>query len=305
MRQSIRDEELVKSVSLKRFLKQQFPPREPVLKGLLCRQDLAMIYGPRGVGKTFVAFEIAYAVASGGAFGPWKAPKARKVLLLDGEMAGRPLQRRAERIHKAERSLSSLKNLFIVTPDMNRGALPMLDTEAGQAGIEEAMPKDVALIVVDNLSCWTGSAADDATAWEVVSRWARRQRSEGRVVIFMHHANKLGAQRGSSRKEDLLDVVLKLSVPKGHAIESGTKFEVRFEKARELTGKRVRPRLAELQVSKSNRRSWIWSEILTAADRDAEIRRLHAAGESMVAIGRKYGVERTTVWRAVKAVPKK
>src|SRR4051794_4885641 len=111
------EEQRLRSVSLKNFLRQDFPSRTPLLKGLLFRQDLAMIYGPRGVGKTFVAFELAYAVASGGKFGPWRAPKPQKVLLLDGEMAARPLQRRAERVHDTENRAAGLRNLYIVTPD--------------------------------------------------------------------------------------------------------------------------------------------------------------------------------------------
>jgi len=291
----------IKPVTLGKFLDHDFPKRDAILKGLLYRQDLAMIYGPRGVGKTRIACEIAYAVASGGKFGPWKAPQARKVLLLDGEMAGRPLQKRIERIHRSEKSDLVLSKIRIVTPDMHGGILPKLDTVEGQDALQEAMPKGVELIIVDNLSCWTPSAADDALAWEIVARWARRRRSEGVAVVFMHHANKLGGQRGTSRKEDLLDLVLKVAPPKGHLPENATVMDIRFEKARELSPGRQKPRRAQFQESNGTR-AWRWSAVVDATARQDQIRQLRGSGMSMSEIGKKLSINKSTVSRVLSRV---
>jgi hypothetical protein len=56
-----------------------------------------MLYSKRGVGKTFIALSIAYAVASGGKCLRWESPKPRRVLLIDGEMPLETLQSRATR----------------------------------------------------------------------------------------------------------------------------------------------------------------------------------------------------------------
>ncbi len=61
------------------FLQCDFPPRENLLAPWLPRGGLAMLYAPRGVGKTHVALGIAYAIASGGAVLKWQAKKPAKV----------------------------------------------------------------------------------------------------------------------------------------------------------------------------------------------------------------------------------
>jgi hypothetical protein len=55
------------------FFRIDIPPRENILSPWLPQQGLAMIYAPRGVGKTYVALNIAFAVASGTSFLKWEA----------------------------------------------------------------------------------------------------------------------------------------------------------------------------------------------------------------------------------------
>lgn len=293
----------LRTVTLGQLLEHRFPVRAPILKGLLYRQDLGMIYGVRGSGKTHVAAELAYAVASGHDFGPWQVPKARHVFFLDGEMAGVALKKRLETINSSVRSRKALRRLHVVTPDLQTRSLPYLDTSSGQKAIDAQMPAETRLIVVDNLSCWTRSAADDPAAWERVARWARRQRRENRAVLFIHHANKLGRQRGTSRKEDLLDVVVRIAPPMNHEIEQGTKIELRFEKARHLVGKRLRARLAELETFPNGRREWTWSELEDAASVARRIRKLRARGASLSQIGKRLGKDKSTISRILSRLP--
>src|ERR1700712_4517345 len=79
----------------------EFPPRETLLTPWLPSKGLAMIYGPRGIGKTHLTLGCGYAIASGGKFLRWTATEARRVLLLDGEMPGVVLQERMARIIEA------------------------------------------------------------------------------------------------------------------------------------------------------------------------------------------------------------
>src|SRR5258708_7137069 len=62
------------------------PPRLPILGEWFRQGDLGFIYGPRGLGKTWLAMHIARQCADGGAVGPWKAHQPRRVLYIDGEM---------------------------------------------------------------------------------------------------------------------------------------------------------------------------------------------------------------------------
>ncbi|MBI5184882.1 MAG: AAA family ATPase [Nitrospinae bacterium] len=80
----------VRAVSVREFLLMQFPPRENILSPWLPTQGLCMVHAPRGVGKTFFSLNAAVAVASGGQFLRFQAPKPCGVLLCDGEMPGGP-----------------------------------------------------------------------------------------------------------------------------------------------------------------------------------------------------------------------
>ena len=73
------------------FVNMTLKPRAFVLEPILRTGSLAMLSAFRGIGKTHVAIGIAHAVATGGAFQRWNAPKPRHVLCVDGEMPGADL----------------------------------------------------------------------------------------------------------------------------------------------------------------------------------------------------------------------
>ena len=77
----------VSSMSITEFLQRDFPPRENMLAPWLGVSSLALIYAWRGTGKTLVAHGAAWAVACGGGFLNWTAPKPQRVLLIDDLLA--------------------------------------------------------------------------------------------------------------------------------------------------------------------------------------------------------------------------
>ena len=83
-----------RTMDVSTLLATPFPPREQLLAPWLPAKGLAMVYGPRGIGKTHLTLGIAYAVASGGSFLGWQAPRPRRVLVVDGEMPAVALQER-------------------------------------------------------------------------------------------------------------------------------------------------------------------------------------------------------------------
>src|SRR6516164_7277867 len=76
------------------FLNLKIPPREMLLNPILPERSLAMLYAPRGVGKTLLGLSIGLAVASGTPLLRWSAPRKRRVLYVDGEMPLVSLQER-------------------------------------------------------------------------------------------------------------------------------------------------------------------------------------------------------------------
>lgn len=252
------------AVGLDDFIAMTLPTREPILSPCLMTQSLAMIYGWRGIGKTHVSLNVCYAVACGSQYLNWQAEKPRRVLLVDGEMPATALQERFAAIIASNGAVPAPGFLTIVTPDLQQGAMPDLSTEAGQQAISDAADKaDAELIVIDNLSCLVrgGARENDAESWVSVSEWALRQRQLGRSVLFIHHSGKNGQQRGTSKREDLLDVVIALRRPADYDPADGACFEIHYEKARHLSGSDVEPIEAKLTVHEQGMSTWAWRPV--------------------------------------------
>ena len=77
------------------FRKLQIPSRQKLLDDWFREGDTGFIYSHRGVGKTWLAWAIARAIAKGERIGPWQAgEKAVPVCYLDGEMPAELMQER-------------------------------------------------------------------------------------------------------------------------------------------------------------------------------------------------------------------
>ena len=226
-----------KCVSLADLLMMDLPVREPLLTPWLTEQSLSMLYAWRGIGKSWLALSIGYAVASGGSVLGWNAPRKRRVIYIDGELPARVLQSRMAMIVGSFDDEPEPGGFQILTPDLQKnGVMPNLSDPAGQRAIDEhASHAD--LIILDNLSTLARSGKEnEGESWLPIQEWALRHRAQGRAVLFIHHAGKGGAQRGASRREDVLDTVISLKRPAEYRPDEGAKFELHFEKARNLTG---------------------------------------------------------------------
>ncbi len=252
----------VVALSAQELIAREFPPREDYFGGWLTSQSLGMIHAWRGIGKTHFSLEVGYAVASGGSYLKWQAPEARRVLYIDGEMSGCVLQERVARIAASAEKEPPDGFLKFVTPDAQSGPLPDLATLEGQERYESAL-EAVNLVVVDNLSCLArrGGKENEGESWLPVADWALRQRAAGRAVLFVHHSGKGGLQRGTSRREDLLDWVITLRRPIDYLPEEGARFTVEFEKARGLVGDAVAGFEAALGTDEHGRRSWTMANV--------------------------------------------
>jgi hypothetical protein len=188
--------------------------------------------------------------------------------------------------------------LRIVTPDVQEVPIPDLSTARGQDAIATVIG-EAELIVVDNLSAWARSGVEnEGESWLPIAGWALRMRREGRAVLFVHHAGKNGAQRGTSRREDLLDVVLKLKHPGDYRAEEGARFEIHFEKARRLFGEAVRSLEATLTRDESGHP--VWRHRMAEGATAASVLQLRRDGLSAAEIATELGVNRSTVYRALK-----
>jgi putative DNA primase/helicase len=254
---------LIQAMPISDFLSLELPPRKTLLEPWLLSQGLCMVHAYRSMGKTFFALGVACAVATGSNFLKWNASEPAGVLFVDGEMAACCLQDRLTAT-LAAMDLSSDKppDLHIVTPDILSHGMPDLSTSAGQAALEAVITSDIRLIILDNLSCLCRTGQENkAESWLPVQEWCLKMRSQGRSILLVHHDGKTKEQRGTSRKEDLLDAVIQLTRPAGYHMEDGCVFEVHFRKARGLHGDDVKPFEAKLTLSPGNPAEWTFRDI--------------------------------------------
>jgi putative DNA primase/helicase len=282
------------------FLNMTFPPREYVLSPVIPTQGLAMLYAPRGVGKTYMAMTIAYAVASGQRALRWFAPKARPVLYVDGEMPAVSMRERLAQIVAGFGQEEILEGyLQIVTPDLQPDFMPNLATPEGQARIAPILD-GTALVVVDNIATLARHGRENETeGWLPVQAWILDLRRRGISVLLVHHANKSGGQRGTSAREDVLDTVISLRRPADYREEEGARFEVHLEKARGIVGQDAKPFEATL-IQEGPGLVWKTRDI---EDVEAgQVARLHAEGNSVRDIAEETGISKSTVQRIIKRI---
>jgi len=223
----------IRVVTVAELLALDLPPREMVLSPWLPAQGLAMLYGPRGTGKTWLMLAIAYAVASGAELLTWRAPRPRRVLYIDGEMPASVMRERLARLIRAMDIEAPPDHLRIITPDVQPGPMPDLSSPLGRAAVE---PYLADLVIVDSISSLTSSEESEADAWLPLQRWCLDLRRAGRSVLLGHHAGKGGQQRGTSRREDVLDTVLALRRPADYHAEDGARAELVIDKGRGIHG---------------------------------------------------------------------
>jgi hypothetical protein len=250
----------IKVVNLEQLLAHEFPPRENILTPWLPSQGVVMVYAGRGIGKTFFSLSVGLAVSSGSQFLKYQAERKKAVLLIDGEMPGAVLQERVAAFVAAQDIPPG--DFRFITPDMQQNGQTIdLSRTEDQEAIEPYLD-GVGLIIVDNLStvCRTGRE-NEGEGWLPVQGWALQQRAKGRSVLFIHHAGKGGNQRGTSRREDILDTVIVLRRPTQYTADMGAVFEIHFEKSRGIYGEDVEPIEASLITAEDGSLSWVYRSV--------------------------------------------
>ena len=284
---------IFRTLDVAELLRTTFQPREMVLGPWLPGKGLAMIYGLRGAGKTHLSLGIAYAVATGGAFLRWQAPRPRRVLIIDGEMPAVVLQERmANIVAMANLEPPSPDGLRFLPMDLHDGGGLDLSNDRCHARLE-AVIDGADLLIVDNISTLAsgGGRENEAESWTPIQQWALHQRRSGRSVLFIHHAGKGGQQRGTSRREEVLDTVIALRRPTDYQPDQGARFELHYEKARGLHGDDANP----FEASLGDGGIWTTRDL---ADVDmARVLTLSAEGESVRDIATALGMSKSRVQR--------
>jgi len=292
----------INSYNLNQFLSLTLPKRGYLLEPIIKEKSIAMIHAIPGIGKTFLALEIALAIACGGKALKWHAKKPQKVLYIDGEMGAEDIQYRLQK-QLIDKDTTYFDNLRIITHDMDEEiSLPCLSTKEGQQIINDNL-EGVKLIIFDNMSSLFFSINEnEAESWTPIQRWIIELKRRGISTLFIHHSGKNNSQRGTSRKEDIMDVILSLKKPSDYSGKDGASFEVNFKKARHVCGDDVEP--FEANLSLNGDAKWeiqsIQKKRTTSSEDVEEIIRLKEEGLSLREIELKTGKSKSRVQRILK-----
>jgi KaiC/GvpD/RAD55 family RecA-like ATPase len=183
------------------------PDKEDLIKDILEKGTVSMIYGPAGTGKTFNALHIAYCIAHGVDWFGHEVEQG-KVWYINTE-GGRGLKPRIRAWRKEYKRDKTSNIEFITWPvHLKEHSQELLDT------VDEADEKPD-LLVVDNYSmCATGTNQNDqmevTRTLMVLHEIAQRY---GCHCLLVHHSNWTGKVNGSAAFRNHVDTMLDLSKP--------------------------------------------------------------------------------------------
>ncbi len=270
------------------FVRVPFPPQVPLCGPWLQTRSLVMLHAERGAGKTWLALAVAQAVATGTPLLGWPCDNPRKVLYIDGELPGDLIQ---DRLHLLSDNGPLSPNLRILSPDLLqlRGhSMPDLGDRHGREALDEEIEREnYGLIFLDSISTLVLTGVEnDAASWAPLQAWSVKHRSRGRTLMFLHHDNRKGAPRGTSKKEDVLDT-MQSALSRCGFEDNASIFELSFSKHRRFFGADAATRRLSLSTASGAAE---WNIVAPPASQLEIIQNLLAEGKSQKTIADKLGL---------------
>lgn len=209
-----------------------------LVEGFMLDNSWSQIAGWRGIGKTMLTVSLALALSRGEPFLFWNVAKPVHVLFIDGEMRAGAFKKilelfggntgcgqldvmLSEDFYRIEERPFTLNN--VLHQQQLKNLLAQL----------EALNRRPSVIIFDNLSAMTSGLDENSNSdQDSLIAFMMGLRHDGYSIIQIHHTGKGGDQRGASRREDMLDVSIKLSPPDEKDKEGRAKFVFEFTKTR-------------------------------------------------------------------------
>jgi len=209
---------------------------EDILQGLIRQGEQVLIYSSTGSYKSWLGTAVWLAVANGSpvaktsdGLDKWKAPKARKVLLLDGELDQYDL---GERLNRLCPNYGDNEGLVLMRQMQQlNSAFPNLAALSDQDSlINFCVNQAIELLVLDNLTTLADVADENAaSAMKPLTHLLQKLKAAGIATVLIHHSNKGdNSYRGSTVLATTFNAIIKL---KRDTVERGL-FSLIFEKAR-------------------------------------------------------------------------
>ncbi len=215
----------------------KIPPKQQFISPWLTEKSITLISGWRGTGKTWFALSLIDAITKGKPFGPWKVGKSVPCLYLDGEL---PIEDIKERLNDFDTNTSHKNSPYIYSNDYETSkGYPRanLYNKGWCNEIKQILIfLNIKLWVIDNLASLAGGSDENTKKdWDPINSWLLDLRFAGISTIMLQNTNKSGGQRGTSAREDNIDISIILEKPSDYRQEDGCRFIAKFTKNRVKT----------------------------------------------------------------------
>ncbi|MDH4246277.1 MAG: AAA family ATPase [Deltaproteobacteria bacterium] len=225
---------------------------------------LVMIYGPRGIGKTFFSLTLALSLVKGEKFLKWEPSHSVGVLLVDGEMSLWEVRNRFQSLKQGTfkqplQILSHEHHFQQVQKDLDFG---IQENHKHLMEYLEIFPA-IKVVILDNLSSLFPTLREDKRddwvnhAQPLLLRLRRR----GIATVLIHHSGKGGDQRGTSSREDSLDTIIRLEKAGLEETHKGANFILSFTKNRSCFGEDIAPIEATLTPNEEGPPTWSYKPV--------------------------------------------
>lgn len=175
---------------------QQLPDPEWLVKEILPAKSLAVLYGPPGAGKTFLALDVALSIASASDWAGHPTTPGAVVYIVAEGVAGLSKRLKAWGV---VHSVSDVSRVYLVSdaPQLAQGA----DVEHLLRDLQVQILEPISLVIIDTLArCFLGGDENSAKdVGKLIAGADRLRKKLDCAVLLVHHTTKKGdAERGSS-----------------------------------------------------------------------------------------------------------
>ncbi len=251
-------------LSAGQFLKLKLPETRTFIDPIIGERRMILLTGWRGVGKTWAGLSMVDSITRGVPFGPWPVVNPVPCCYLDGEMAVQDIQARYRGLNPGGQQVAPL--LFYSDAYMNSLGLPrasLLNKRWRQDVKALLNDLGVKVFVIDNIASLAGGIDENSKRdWDPVNQWLIDLRFSGITSILLHHVNKDGGQRGTSAREDNIDLSIMLKQPSDYSQDFGADFILSFNKTRvPLSDLNKMQDIRFTLTERDGRLSWLWREV--------------------------------------------
>ena len=210
------------------------PERSYIIDPILKPGHYCLIYGGTGVAKTWFSLAMAMGISSGKSFIDYWGYEgnARKVLYVAGEMEPEMFGERLQKLSSLES-----KNFLLVRENLN-----LVDSADQERLRDTIAERGSQVVVLDNLTTLAERGAYENGFGKLLAL-INRLKESGIAVILVHHENKAGEFKGTTKIKDVaemslhlvkasgkgINLYIKADKIRGKADEQATAFKVSFD----------------------------------------------------------------------------